>query len=85
MTWHAYVRLGELVINAGSVAAAVLSAWYWVAAARVPLPNVTAETNYGGTGAFATALDKQARFNARAATWAAVAVGCQAAAILLRL
>jgi hypothetical protein len=56
-----------------------------VAAARVPLPNVTAETNYGGTGAFAAALDKHARFNARAATWAAVAVGCQAAAILPRL
>jgi hypothetical protein len=58
MTWYAYVRLGELVLNAGSVAAAVLSAWYWVAATRVPLPNITAGTNCDGTGAFPEALDK---------------------------
>jgi hypothetical protein len=85
MTWHTYVHSGELMLNAGSVAAAILSAWYWVAAARVPLPNVTAGTNYDGTGPFPEALDKQARFNARAATWAAVTAGCQGAAILLRL
>lgn len=85
MTLHAYVRLGELVLNVASVAAAVLSAGYWVAAARVPLPNITAETTYAGTGAFPEALQKQAQRNAHAATWAAVAAACQAVAILLRL
>ena len=82
---HGYAGIGESALNAASVLAAVLSAWFWVAAARVPLPNITLGINWDGTGAFAKALSKQARLNAGAATWAAVAAGCQAAAILLRL
>ena len=85
MTWHAYVRLSELALNIVSAAAAILSAGYWVASARVELPNITAATTYAGTGAFPDALQKQAQRNAHAAAWAAVAAGCQAIAILLQL
>jgi hypothetical protein len=80
-----WIQLAEAVLNVVSVVAAVLSACYWVGSARVPLPNITAGTTYDGTGVFPDALEKQARRNARAATWAAVAAGCQAAVILLRL
>lgn len=66
MTWHAYVAFAETALNAISAIAAVLSAWSWVAAARVPLPNITRGTNFDGTGAFPEALDKQARLAVRA-------------------
>jgi hypothetical protein len=80
-----YMGVIGSALNAASVVAAVVSAWFWMTASQVPLPNMTAGTNWDGSGAFPDALRKQARHNARAAACAAVAAGCQAAAILLRL
>jgi len=62
----------QAILSAGSAATALVSAWYWLLASRVVLPPPINDS-YGGEGPFADGMQRQARLNRRAASFAAVA------------
>ena len=62
----------------------LLAAGFWTKSAGVPIPNVTAGTNWDGSGPFPDALKEQASWNRYAALSAAVAAIVQAIQFLIQ-
>jgi hypothetical protein len=62
----------------GSLGALLFSAWYWLASARVDVPEWPPTKQGISMGHIARALYVQGKLNGKAATWAFVAAGLTA-------
>ncbi|MBM7487716.1 hypothetical protein ACVWWI_006727 [Bradyrhizobium sp. USDA 3686] len=75
MDWVSFLKF---LLSVGTVACTCLASVNWAKSAIVKIPNLTAGTNWDGSGPYPEALKEQGRLNARAAGWACAAASCQA-------
>lgn len=79
MDWLGFLKL---VLSVGTVVCTCLAGINWAGSASVKIPNLTAGTNWDGSGPYPDALKEQGRLNARAAAWACFAAAFQAAVFI---